>query len=102
MKIIKETEVKISKEDIIVESGIYYFDDTTSLFKVEFTEDEDNWIDYKIEKLHHYSNVKSLTKYQDYDDKLPWFAEQLWKEGAKRIEEMEYYEAREKLLKELI
>ena len=100
MKIIKETEVKVSKEDITVEPGVYYFDSNNFFWRVEFSEDED-WLDYKIEKFQHYLNSKIIKQVDDENSNLPWDVEQLWKEGANQIEEKEYFEERKRLVDEI-
>lgn len=101
MKIIKETEVKVTKQDIEVKAGVYYFDSDNFFWCVEFSEDEEGWLDYKIEKFQHYSNSKMIKQEEDEDSKLPWNVEQLWKEGARQIEEKEYFEERKRLLDEI-
>lgn len=101
MKIIKETEVKVSKEDITVEPGIYYFDSNNFFWRVEFSEDEDGWLDYKIEKFQHYLNSKIIRQVDDENSNLPWDVKQLWISGAKRIEEKEYFEERKRLIDEI-
>jgi len=101
MKIIKGAEVKVSKEDIEVKPGIYYFDSDNFFWRVEFSEDEDAWLDYKIEKFQHYLNSKIIKQEEDENLNLPWSVEQLWKDGAKQIEEKEYFEERKRLLDEI-
>ena len=102
MKIVKETEVKVSKEDITVDPGVYYFDFDNFFWRVEFSEEiKEVWLTYKIEKFQHYLNSKIIKQEYDEDSKLPWHVEQLWKEGAKQIEEKEYFEERKRLLDEI-
>lgn len=101
MKITKTKEVEKVTEELAIEPGTYYFEDEHHLYKISFTEDEDGWADYDIEKIQNYLNKKSIQRFTDTDDKLPWFAEQAFI-GAKKIEQKEYEQEREQLIKELV
>lgn len=70
-------------------------------YKISFTEDEDGWADYNIEKLKNYSNVKTIQQFTDFQENLPWIAEQAFWNGQK-IGEEKYKTEREDLMKYLL
>lgn len=101
MKITKTKEIEKVTEELTVDPGTYYFEDEHHFYKISFTEDEDGWADYQIEKLKNYSNIKMIQQFIDVSESLPYVAEQAFLD-AKKISEKEYKTERENLMKYLL
>ena len=104
MKIVKTKEVVT--EEIEIQAGIYYFEDSNLFsFKMTlFNEDEEGFIDYKMEILSNFGNVYGIKIREGYisSENVPYeFKQFILGESGKEISQEEFEKERQEILDKL-